>query len=114
MKPTSYCMIQNASEDSSPKLVELLLDKFSIKILQSISTSPKSINMIKDDTKIPMTTLWRRIRFLKRNKIIKQTGGFGPSSRRYYFYQNSISSINFIFGQSLTVRLVRKISNPII
>jgi hypothetical protein len=44
--------------------------------------------MIKDDTKIPITTIWRRVRFLKRNKIIKQTGGFGPSSRRYYFYQS--------------------------
>lgn len=106
-------MSQNAIEDNSSKLVELLLDKFSIKILQSISTSPKSINMIKDDTKIPMTTLWRRIRFLKRNKIIKQTGGFGPSSRRYYFYQNSISSINFTFGQSLSVELVRKIGSTI-
>jgi DNA-binding HxlR family transcriptional regulator len=108
-------MIQNANEDkNSPKLVELLLGKISIRILQSISTTPKSINMIKDDTKIPMTTLWRRIRFLKRNKIIKQTGGFGPSSRRYYYYQNSISSMNFSFGQSLSVKLVRKISNPII
>jgi DNA-binding HxlR family transcriptional regulator len=108
-------MIQNTNEDkSSPKLAELLLDKISIRILQSISTTPKSINMIKDDTKIPMTTLWRRIRFLKRNKMIKQSGGFGPSSRRYYYYQNSISSMNFIFGQSLSVKLVRKISNSII
>lgn len=103
-------MIQNANEvKSCPKLIELLLDRISIRILQSISTTPKSINMINDDTKIPMTTIWRRVRFLKRNKIIKQTGGFGPSSRRYYFYQNSISSINFIFGQSLSVKLVRKI-----
>jgi DNA-binding Lrp family transcriptional regulator len=108
-------MIQNTNEDkNSPKLVELLLDKISIRILQSISTTPKSINMIKDNTKIPMTTLWRRIRFLKRNKIIKQSRGFGPSSRRYYYYKNSISSMNFSFGQSLSVKLVRKISNPII
>lgn len=103
-------MTQNTNEDkSNPKLVELLLDKISITILQSISTTPKSINMIKDDTKIPITTIWRRVRFLKRNKIIKQTGGFGPSSRRYYFYQNSISSMNVIFSQSLSVKLVRKI-----
>ncbi len=103
-------MTQNTNEDkSNPKLVELLLDKISIRILQSISTTPKSINMIKDDTKIPITTIWRRVRFLKRNKIIKQTGGFGPSSRRYYFYQNSISSMNVIFSQSLSVKLVRKI-----
>jgi DNA-binding Lrp family transcriptional regulator len=107
-------MIQNTNDDNSSKLIELLLDKISIRILQSISTTPKSINMIKDDTKIPVTTIWRRIHFLKNNKIIKQIGGFGPSSRRYYYYQNSISSMNFIFGQSLSVKLVRKISNSII
>ncbi|QLH08789.1 winged helix-turn-helix domain-containing protein [Candidatus Nitrosotenuis sp. DW1] len=93
--------IAPSSDGKNPKLIDVyihdvLIDQFldatSLRILYVIMDLPKSASQISKETKIPINTVYYRIRKLTEQKIIKTSGHINNLGRRQMQYLSKLSS----------------------
>ena len=63
--------------------LQVLSDHFCLAIISDIITNPKTAVDISKDTKIPISTVYRRLQFLQENKLLKITGGIGKDGKYF-------------------------------
>jgi len=83
-------------EDEKRKqvILEMLADKYSKQILQSIMDNPKSVTDITAETRIPVSTVYRRIQLLHDNKIVSISGTISDDGKKYFLYRSKIRSVS--------------------
>ena len=72
-------------------LLNTFLDVKSMKILCVITDLPKSVSQISRETKIPINTVYNKMRKLAGQKIIKISGNINELGRRQLQYQSKLS-----------------------
>jgi len=85
-------------EDEKRKqvILETLADQYSQDILQTIMDKPKSVTDITAETRIPVSTVYRRIQLLHDNKIVSISGTISDDGKKYFLYRSKIRSISII------------------
>lgn len=72
--------------------LDTFLDVRSMRILYVITDLPKSASQISRETKIPITTVYNKMRKLTGQKIIKISGNINDLGRRHLQYQSKLNS----------------------
>ena len=90
-------------EDPEKKdsLLEILSDKYCRTILEAIMYKPKSAIEINAETRIPISTVYRRIQMLHDNKLLFTSGTISAEGKKFFLYKSKIKAIqsNFNYGQ---------------
>jgi len=104
-------MLQQAFkiEDSEKKegLLEILSDKYCRTIIESIMDKPKSAIEIVSETKIPVSTVYRRIQMLSDNKLLRISGNISEDGKKSFLYKSKVKGIQTTYDNgSVNVELV--------
>ena len=84
------------------RLLEILSDKYCRAILESIMNIPKSVIRITAETKIPMSTTYRRIQMLHDNKLVATSGMITDEGKGLFLYKSKIKGIQSRFNDGKT------------
>lgn len=87
--------------EKKDSLLEVISDKYCRTILESTMDKPKSVMEITAETKIPISTVYRRIQTLFDNKLLRTSGTITDDGKRLFLYKSKIKGIqsNFCNGQ---------------
>lgn len=87
--------------EKKDSLLEVISDKYCRSILESTMYKPKSVMEITAETKIPISTVYRRIQTLFDNKLLRTSGTITNDGKRLFLYKSKIKGIqsNFCNGQ---------------
>jgi predicted transcriptional regulator len=82
-------------------LLEVLSDKYCRTILEAIMYKPKSVIEINVETRIPISTIYRRIQTLHDNKLLFTSGTISNDGKKFFLYKSKVKGIqsNFNNGQ---------------
>ena len=94
--------------------LQVLSDHFCLAIISDIISNPKTAVDISKNTKIPISTVYRRLQFLQENKLLKITGGIGKDGK-YFLYQSRIKGFSTVFnGKSLEITVTPNLNFTIL
>jgi DNA-binding transcriptional ArsR family regulator len=104
-------MLQQAFkiEDSEKKesILEILSDKYCRIIIESIMDKPKSAIEIVSETKIPVSTVYRRIQMLSDNKLLRISGNISEDGKKSFLYKSKVKGIQTKYENgSVNVELI--------
>jgi len=96
-------------EDDSRKdaILEVMSDKYCRAILENSMEKPKSAMEISAETKIPISTVYRRLQTLHDNKLLGISGSISEDGKKYFLYKSRIKAISSSFdGNKIEVEVV--------
>ena len=85
-------------EEQKNKILELISDEYSIKILANTMKEYKTVNEISAETKIPVSTIYRRIRILNRENLLMISGIIDENGKKTFLYRSKIKTISTFFN----------------
>ena len=88
--------------EQQDSILEILSDKYCRAILESIMYTPKSAIEITAETKIPMSTVYRRIQSLHDNKLVATSGMITDDGKRLFMYKSKVKGIQSSFNDGKT------------
>lgn len=95
--------IQISDEDRKHVFLQILADKYYTSIISEIIAEPRTAIDISEKTKIPISTVYRRLQFLQDNRLVKISGSINKDGK-YFLYQSKIREINTMFnGENLEI-----------
>ncbi|MCV0392705.1 MAG: ArsR family transcriptional regulator [Nitrosopumilus sp.] len=88
-------------QDSERKncMLEVVSDKYCRAILEIIKSQPKSAIEITNETKIPISTVYRRIQMLHDNKLLVTSGMISEDGKRLFMYKSKIQGMKCNFNE---------------
>ena len=89
---------QSEKKFSIPKI---LGDSYCVTILKTVKEIPKSVVEIHHDTRIPISTLYRRVQFLHDLNLLKISGSINSDGKKYFLYKSQVKSIKIKFDDEL-------------
>lgn len=99
-------MASNANSLRNPELqsvagdsVESFLDVKSMKILYVITDLPKSVSQISRETKIPINTVYNKMKKLTGKRIVEISGNINELGRRHMQYKSKLNPISTFIDQ---------------
>jgi predicted methyltransferase len=104
-------MLQQAFKIEDPEkkesLLEILSDKYCRTIIESIMDKPKSAIEIVSETKIPVSTVYRRIQMLSDNKLLRISGNISEDGKKSFLYKSKVKGIQTRYENgSVNVELI--------
>jgi DNA-binding transcriptional ArsR family regulator len=94
-------------EEQKKKILEMVSDEYSIKILSNTMKEYKTVNKISAETKIPVSTIYRRIRILEREKLLMISGMIDENGKKVFLYKSKIKTISTFFnGDFVKIEIV--------
>lgn len=78
-----------AQDDTNRQIQELLSDKISRIILQSIMATPKSTSQVCIECNIPTSTAYRKFQKLAEYKMIRKMGTINKAGKREILYKGN-------------------------
>ena len=88
---------EDAQKDA---ILEVMSDKYCRAILQNTMDKPKSAMEISAETKIPISTVYRRLQTLHDNKLLRITGSISDDGKKYFLYKSKVKAIASTFNES--------------
>lgn len=80
-------------------LLEVISDKYCRILLQSTMHKPKSAIELTSETKIPISTIYRRIQMLHDNKLLRTSGAITDDGKKLFMYKSMIKEIQCNFNE---------------
>lgn len=80
------------------EILEILSDKYSLQIVQSLSVEPSTIPQLSRKLEIPMAACYRRVNTLLNEGLIQEDGVNSRARRRSVLYSTNISKLDISFG----------------
>ena len=96
-------------EEDSRKdaILEVMADKYCRAILENTMQKPKSAMEISAETKIPISTVYRRLQTLHDNKLLGISGSISDDGKKYFLYKSKIKAIGTSFnGSQIEIEVV--------
>jgi len=82
-------------EDERKQIIlEIVADKYCKYILRSTLNRPKSAMQISNDSKIPISTVYRRLQTLFDARLLAISGSINEDGKKYFLYQSKVKSIS--------------------
>jgi hypothetical protein len=100
-------------EDDSRKdaILEVMSDKYCRAILEISMEKPKSAMEISADTRIPISTVYRRLQTLHDNKLLGISGSISDDGKKYFLYKSKVKAIATSFnGSNVEIEIVPNIN----
>jgi len=97
-------------EDDSRKdaILEVISDKYCRAILEITMEKPKSAMEISAETKIPISTVYRRLQTLHDNKLLGISGSISDDGKKYFLYKSKVKAIATSFnGSNVQIEIVQ-------
>ncbi len=101
-------------EDDERKdaILEILADKYCREILEMTMEEPKSAMDIAADSKIPISTVYRRLQTLYDCKLVKISGMISDDGKKFFLYKSKIRSLCASFtGNYVEIEVVPNITS---
>lgn len=89
--------IEESKKDS---ILEVMADKYCRAILENTMEKPKSAMEISAETKIPISTVYRRLQTLHDNKLLGISGSISDDGKKYFLYKSKVKGIQTSFNGS--------------
>ncbi len=80
------------------EILEILSDKYSLQIVQSLSTEPSTIPQLGRKLNIPMAACYRRVNTLLNQGLIQEEGVNSRTKRKSVIYSTNIFKLDISFG----------------
>jgi len=95
------------SEEQKSKILEIISDQYCRKILSTIQEAHKSPIEISEETKIPISTVYRRLQSLHDAKLLKISGTINEDGKKSFLYKSKIKSISTFFdGNCIEIEII--------
>jgi len=96
-------------DNEKDTLLSILSDKYCRAIITATMDKPKSAVELTAETKIPISTVYRRLQTLHDNKLLRTSGMISNDGKKLFLYKSKIRGIQSSFenGQ-VEVKLVFK------
>jgi predicted transcriptional regulator len=98
-------------DDRKDAVLGVLADKYCRSILETTKMKSKSAMEIAADTKIPISTVYRRLQTLYDNKLVGISGTISDDGKKFFMYKSKISAIGVCYADNqVQIELVQ--NNP--
>ena len=99
---------QKIEEDTrKDAILEVMSDKYCRAILENTMEKPKSAMEISAETKIPISTVYRRLQTLHDNKLLGISGSISDDGKKYFLYKSRVKAIAATFnGNFVEIEIV--------
>jgi predicted transcriptional regulator len=88
-------------------LLEVISDKYCRAIIESTMDVPKAAIEISSQTKIPISTVYRRLQTLHDNKLLGISGSITTEGKKHFLYKSKVKAITTKFnGGNLEVEII--------
>jgi len=95
-------------------IVEMLSDKYCRAILTATMNVPKSAMELATDTKIPISTIYRRLQMLHDGKLLRVSGQISDDGKKLFLYKSKLRGITTAFdGDQIVVEIIPNIQKEI-
>jgi len=97
-------------EQQKSEILEMISDEYSRKILSITMKEHKSVNKISEETKIPISTIYRRVQMLHDGKLLRISGTINENGKKTFLYKSKIKTISTFFnGDFIEIEIVPNI-----
>ena len=94
-------------QEKRDAILELVSDKYCRAILKTTMVKPKSAMEIATETKIPISTVYRRLQDLHDNKLLRISGQISDDGKKLFLYQSRVMAISSTFdGNQIEIEIV--------
>jgi predicted transcriptional regulator len=93
-------------DDKKQKALEIFSDNYTRIILATMMEKPKSTLQIAEETKIPLTTVYRKLHHLMENNMIRISGYIAENGKKNFLYKSKIKSFHVTFTKDKLAILV--------
>ncbi len=98
-------------EQRKEAILNIISDKYCRQILNSTMDRPKSAMELSSESKIPISTVYRRIQTLHDNKLVGVTGLISSEGKKYFLYKSKVKSImSSCDGNQIEIQVVPNIA----
>lgn len=98
-------------DERKDAILEIISDKYCRAILENTMDIPKSAMEISAESKIPISTVYRRLQTLHDNKLLGISGSISDDGKKYFLYRSKVKGISSSFyGNNIEVQII---PNPI-
>jgi len=88
----------------------ILADKYCRAIIETTMEKPKSAIEIAADTKIPISTVYRRLQTLHDNKVVAISGMISDDGKKFFLYKSKVRSVSASYtGNYVEIEVVPNI-----
>ena len=90
-------VVQGRKIDEEAKkdaILEIISDKYCRAILDTTMDTPKSAMEISAESKIPISTVYRRLQTLHDNKLLGISGSISDDGKKYFLYRSKVKAIS--------------------
>lgn len=94
MSQSPYKIEEDLKKD---EMLTVLSDKYCRAIIEATMYTPKSAIELTTETKIPISTVYRRIQMLHDNKILLTSGTISEDGKKLFLYKSRIKGISGIY-----------------
>jgi predicted transcriptional regulator len=94
-----------SSSEKELLMPKILGDSYCVTILETITETPKSCIEICAETKIPISTVYRRAQTLYDLNLLRVTGSISNDGKKYFLYKSKVESIEAKFDGKLKVKI---------
>ncbi len=94
-------------EDKKEAILEVMSDRYCRAILENTMEKPKSAMEISAETKIPISTIYRRLQMLHDRKLLGISGSISDDGKKYFLYKSRVKAISTTFnGSHIEIQVV--------
>lgn len=99
-------------DEKKDTLLEIMSDKYCRAIIESTMNAPKAAIEISAETKIPISTVYRRLQALHDNKLLGISGSITAEGKKHFLYKSKVKAMTSRFnGGNLEVEIVPNYSS---
>ncbi|MGQ0771434.1 MAG: ArsR family transcriptional regulator [Nitrososphaerota archaeon] len=93
-------------DEKKQEALEVFSDNYTRMILSTLMEKPKSALQITGETKIPTTTVYRKLHNLLENSLIRISGQIAENGKKNFLYKSKIKSFHVTFTKDRFAILV--------
>jgi DNA-binding transcriptional ArsR family regulator len=92
-------------------ILGIISDKYCRAILDTTMDKPRSAMEISAESKIPISTVYRRLQTLHDNKLLRITGSISDDGKKYFMYRSKVKAVTSSYkGGFIEIEIV---PNPV-
>ncbi len=84
---------------------KILGDSYCVIILKTVQEIPKSVVEIQHETRIPISTIYRRVQILHDLNLLKISGAVTTDGKKCFLYRSKVKSIEAKFDGEFEVKI---------
>lgn len=93
-------------DEKKQKALEVFSDTYTRVILSTMMENPRSALQISEETKIPLTTVYRKIHHLLEDNLIRISGQIAENGKKNFLYKSKLKSFHVTFTKDRFAILV--------